>query len=86
MINNYMMFQNLPTLDLHGCNRFEACILIKEFINDNHKLKNKLIVIVHGKGKNILKNEVYNILKTNKSVKEYKLDIFTGGSTIIELK
>lgn len=86
MINNYMIFKNLPTLDLHGCDRYQAKILTTEFINDNYKLKNKLIIIIHGKGQNILKNEIYNVLKTNKLIKEYKLDIFTGGSTIIELK
>ncbi len=85
MINNYMIYKNLPTLDLHGFDRYEAIIKVKEFINDNYKLKNKLIVIIHGKGKYIVKDIIYKELKINKLVKEYKLDIFNGGSTIIEL-
>lgn len=80
-----MIYKNLPTLDLHGFDRYETIIKVKEFINDNYKLKNKLIVIIHGKGKYIVKDIIYKELKINKLVKEYKLDIFNGGSTIIEL-
>ena len=49
---------------------------LNEFINDNYKLNNKLLKIVHGKGEGILKDELHKFLKTKKEVKEYKLDIF----------
>ena len=86
MIANYMMYKNLPTLDLHGEDRITARIKTEEFINDNVKLKNKLIIIVHGVGQGILKEEVHKTLKQNKNVKEYKLNIFNKGTTIVELK
>ena len=86
MINNYMIYKNLPQLDLHGQNRYSARVEVNEFISNNNKLKNKLIIIVHGKGKSILKEEVHKILKTNKLVKDYKIDIFNDGQTIVELK
>jgi len=86
MIDNYMLFKELPTIDLHGNDRYQAVILTKEFINDNIKQKNKLITIVHGKGNYILKTEVHKMLKTNKNVKEYRLNIFNDGQTIVELK
>jgi len=41
MIDNYMLFKELPTIDLHGNDRYQAVILTKEFINDNIKQKNK---------------------------------------------
>ncbi len=85
MINNYMMYKNLPTLDLHGCNRYDSAIKVKEFINDNYKLNNKLLIIIHGKGTGTLKEEVHKYLKINKLVKDYKIDIFNEGSTIVEL-
>lgn len=85
MINDYMMYNNLPKLDLHGCDRYDSIIKVKEFINDNYKLNNKLINIVHGKGLGILKEEVHKELNKNKLVKEYKIDIFNEGSTIVEL-
>lgn len=86
MIDNYMLFKNLPTIDLHGNDRYQALILTKEFINDNIKLKNKLITIVHGKGSYILKTEIHKMLKTNKNVKEFRTNIFNDGETIVELK
>lgn len=85
MINNYMLFKNLPTIDLHGEDRITAVIKTKEFINDNIILKNKLIVVIHGIGEGILKKEIHKYLKTEKKVKEYKLDLFNKGATIIEL-
>ena len=57
MIDNYMLYKDLPTIDLHGEDRISAIIKTKEFIADNIKLKNKLIVVIHGVGKSILKNE-----------------------------
>lgn len=85
MIDNYMLYSNIPTLDLHGNDRFSAIYKANEFINDNQKLNNKLIKIVHGKGEGILRDELHKFLKTKKEVKEYKLDIFNTGTTIIEL-
>lgn len=86
MIDNYMLFKNLPTIDLHGEDRITAVIKTKEFINDNIILKNKLIVVIHGIGEGILKKEIHKYLKTEKKVKEYRLDSFNKGVTIIELK
>lgn len=85
MIDNYMLYSNLPKIDLHGCTKEEATILAKEFINDNVKLKNPLLVIVHGKGAFILKNEIHKMLKQEKRVISYKLDIFNPGQTIVEI-
>ena len=86
MINNYMLFENLPSIDLHGEDKISAVIKTKEFINDNVKLRNKLIVVIHGVGKGILKNEIHKCLKVNRNVIDYRLDIFNKGMTIIELK
>lgn len=85
MIDNYMLFNNLPTIDLHGEDRINAVIKTKEFINDNIKLKNNLIIVIHGIGQGILKDEIHRYLKTERNVKEYKLNIFNKGATIIEL-
>lgn len=86
MIDNYMLYKNLPTLDLHGETRFSSKVLLEEFINNNITLKNNIIIVVHGIGKGILKEEIHKYLKTNKKVKTYKTDIFNQGATIIELK
>lgn len=79
------MNSNLPTLDLHGEYRFSAKVLIEEFINDNYKLGNRKIVIVHGIGQGIMKDEVKKCLKNNKKIAKYYIDFFNVGATIIEL-
>lgn len=84
IINPFIDF--LPSIDLHGFDRVSARIKTKEFINDNIKLKNKKIVIIHGKGTGIVKDEVYKYLMHNKNVIDYKLDGFNTGITIVNLK
>lgn len=86
MIDNYMLYNNIPTIDLHGNDRYTAIYYANEFINDNIKLKNKLVKIVHGKGEGILKTELHKYLKTKKEVVAYKIDIYNSGTTIVELK
>jgi len=86
MIDNYMLYKNLPSIDLHGYDRYSAVILVKEFKNDQCKLGNKLLLIVHGKGSFILRDEVHKTLKKIKEVKDFKIDMFNEGTTIVELK
>ena len=81
-----MLDKYLPKLDLHGLDRDYARILLREFIDDNHKLGNKTIEIIHGKGKGILKRSVQEELKINRLVESYKLDNFNDGCTIVILK
>lgn len=80
MINSY------PSLDLHGEYKESALILVREFINDNIILKNEFIVIIHGKGSDILRKSVHEYLKKDKNVLSYKQDFFNMGSTIVKLK
>ena len=75
-----------PSIDLHGEYSFSAKYLTEEFINDNIQLTNKKICIIHGIGEGILKNTVHEILKKDKKVKQYKVDMFNPGTTIVELK
>ena len=75
----------LPQIDIHGLTRDMVRYVIDDFINDNIKLKNKKIIVVHGKGKGILLEEVHNLLKKDKRVSRFYLDGFNTGCTIIEL-
>ena len=59
--------------------------IVKEFINDNYKLKNNEIAIVHGIGKGILKKEVHKVLKESRIVESYGLDNFNSGCTLVRL-
>lgn len=81
-----MLTHKTPRLDLHGEEAALVFALVTEFINDNLKLGNKEIVIIHGKSTNILTREVHSILKTNKLVKKYYLNNWNVGETIVLLK
>ena len=76
---------NAPHLDLHGYDRTGAVAMIKIFIDENLRIEEKQLVIVHGKGSGILKNAVHDYLKSDKRVKEYKTNNYTDGETIIIL-
>ncbi len=74
-----------PKLDVHGETRDTIYTVLINFIHDNIKLKNKTIIIVHGKGSGILKEEIHYYLKKCKEVKTYHLDYWNQGVTVIEL-
>ena len=73
-------------LDMHGMDREYGLISLREFINDNIKMKNKEIIIIHGVGKGILRSMVLKELKINKNVESFRLDFFNPGTTNAILK
>lgn len=83
MIN---LYKNLPTLDLHGVDRDYARILINEFVEDSYNLKEEKVIIIHGIGTGILRQEAAKTLKINKRVESYSLNNFNVGETIVNIK
>ncbi len=77
---------NLPHLDLHGYDRTGAVAMIKMFIDENLKIDEKKIVVVHGKGEGILRQATHEYLHTDKRVLEYKTNNYNDGETIVYLK
>lgn len=75
----------LPSIDVHGFTRETVYVPVSDFINDNIKLRNKKIVIVHGIGYGILRDEINRRFKRDKRVKKLYLSIDNVGCTIIEL-
>lgn len=84
-LNDIIFIDNLPTLDLHGFDRQTAKVAIDDFINDNIKMKNNFIVIIHGIGSGILKDTTQKSLAINKKVIEYKIYPFNVGCTIVKI-
>lgn len=84
-LNDIIFINNLPTLDLHGFDRQTAKVAIDDFINDNIKMKNSFIVIIHGIGSGILKDTTQKTLAINKKVIEYKIYPFNVGCTIAKI-
>ncbi len=77
---------NLPHLDLHGYDRTGAIAMTKMFIDENLRINEKKIIIVHGKGTGILKNATHEYLKSDRRVLEFKTNNYNDGETIIILK
>ena len=77
---------NLPHLDLHGYDRTGAVAMVKLFIDENLRIDEKKIVIVHGKGEGILKHATHEYLKTDRRVLDYRTNNYNDGETIIILK
>ena len=75
-----------PSIDLHGEFAVTAYTVVHDFITDQIKLKNKYVLIIHGKGSGKLKEEVHHILSQDKRVVKYQLDGFNLGQTIVELR
>ena len=80
------LYSNLPTLDLHGMDRDYARILINDFIEDNYKIKNLKVVIIHGNGTGIIKKTTLETLKHNKLVEDYKINNFNAGETLVSIR
>ena len=84
-LDEVIFIDRFPKLDLHGFDRETARVATNDFIRDNIKMKNKIIVIIHGIGSNIVRSSVHDALKKNKDVMEYKLFNGNVGCTIAYL-
>ena len=85
-LNDIVFINSYPSLDLHGFDRETARVAIDDFIKDNQKMGNEIIVIVHGIGSGILQKQTHKTLKNNKNVLDYKLYYYNNGCTVAEIK
>lgn len=81
-----MILSSYPKIDLHGMDSDYASIMVNNFIEDNLKMKNRYIVVIHGIGSGVLRKKIYGNLKHDKRVVSYRVDIFNAGQTLVELK
>ena len=81
-----MLYNQLPTLDLHGMDREYARILINDFIHDHYLIGDQSVIIVHGNGTGIIKKTTQEVLKRNKIVEDFKIDNFNSGMTIVRIR
>lgn len=81
------MFENLyKKIDLHGEYSGSAEVMIKEFITDSYNYGDKTVRIIHGISGGTLKNLTHKILKNDKRVESFKLEMGNPGATIVKLK
>ena len=75
-----------PSIDLHGEVPETIELIINDFVSYNVILKNEYVRVIHGKGSGAIKNRLYEILKNNDNVLDFKLNNWNVGETIIRLK
>ncbi len=85
-LDEIIFIDSLSSLDLHGFDSDYARIKINEFINDNRKMGNYNVVIVHGIGSGTIKKVTHDTLRKNKYVEDFKIFIGNVGCTIVEIK
>lgn len=75
-----------PHLDLHGETLATLDYIVTTFLNDNFKMGNRYVYLIHGWNSTIIRDQVHKLLKQNRNVVSYRLDVNNIGQTIIELK
>lgn len=89
MINKYfedIFIKNYPTLDLHGETGDCVAALVHDFINAYYALGKDKLVFIHGKSGGVVKQALYNYLRTDNRVNKYYVYNMNDGITIVELK
>lgn len=84
-LDQIIFINNLLTIDLHGFDSETARVAINDFINDNYKMQNNFIVIIHGIGKGIIKKITFETLKKNRKILEFKSYYYNNGCTIAKI-
>lgn len=85
-INEVVFPDSLPKIDLHGFDRDSARVAINDFIEDNIKMGNEIITIIHGIGSGIIRETTINTLAKNKHVLDFKSFYYNRGCTIVKLQ
>ncbi len=85
-LNEIVFINNYPSIDLHGYDRETARVAIEDFIRDNQKMGNEVIIIIHGIGSGVLQKQTHKTLRENKNVIDYKLYYYNNGCTVVQIK
>ena len=85
-IDEVIFIDRLPKLDLHGYDRDSARVAINDFILDNKKTGNEVILIVHGIGTGIIRETCIQTLSHNKDVIEFKSAYGNRGCMLVQIK
>lgn len=85
-LDNIIFIDNLPSIDLHGFDRDYANLKINEFIRDNKKMGNEIVVIIHGRGTGTIRRQTEATLRNNKDVMDFKLFYNNIGMTLVKIK
>ncbi|MEO0075820.1 MAG: Smr/MutS family protein, partial [candidate division WOR-3 bacterium] len=76
-----------PLLNIRGLNIDEAKIAIENFLNQAYDFNVNEVRIIHGKGKGILKDMLWQLLKNDNRIEQFRLgESYEGGAGITKIK
>lgn len=84
-LNDVIFIDSFPKLDLHGFDRETARVAILDFIRDHKRMKNPIVVIVHGRGSGILRETTHSVLKKSKDIVAFKSYYYNDGCVIVQI-
>lgn len=79
----------MKTLDVHGDLRSEASLKISAFIKEGFNSREYFILIIHGQGKYVLKEETVKICENSKYVARFEAappQLGGSGATLVYLQ
>lgn len=84
-ITNNPFLAKCPYIDIHQEYSQIAEVLIKQFIKESILMRKAKIIILHGKGTDVLRKTTHDILKKHPQVIKYYHDGINTGLTVAEL-
>lgn len=85
-VNNDIDSYFKPTLNIRGMNKEEALIKLQQFLNhaDDNNLNE--VMIIHGKGKGILKGMLWDVLQKDPRVSQLRIgESYEGGDGVTKI-
>ncbi len=81
-----IFLDRLPKIDLHGCDRDMARVMVNDFVDEAIKMGYSDILIVHGIGSGIVKESVLDTLSKRRDIVNYHICGENIGCTIVKIK
>ena len=79
----------MKSIDIHGLYKSEAQIEIELFLKESFEHRQYFILIIHGYGKDVLRELTHNVCSTSKYVEKFEPappNLGGGGATLVYLK
>lgn len=78
-----------PTLDIRGMYSDDAELAVEKYLDDAYLAGLSRVIIIHGRGTGVLRNTVWDMLRTNRNVKRYAhagMNEGGDGATVVNFR
>ncbi len=85
-ITNNPFLAKCEYIDIHAETSAIAKFLVEQFLKESLMMKRDKVMILHGKGTDVLRKMTHDLLKSKPYVIKYYYDGINSGLTVVELK